>query len=372
MAHSYLVELSAARVVRALEENASGRGMQVSLKSPFGRDRAAAGRPIAPPDDDRHEQLDRELATEYGDRLREAHPHTELTGDAFTRSAREAVELADALLSPVVAHQREVRLQQLRTWTDKKGHSTLARMKAEFADQVVLELQTGGEVTVPLDKLSEADLAFVAQQSADEPPSDDMVVAQMQLVMQAIRRHVERTGRFPPAYIVDGQGRPLLSWRVALLEDLGAEELLALFRFDEPWDSDHNRRLLECMPAVFTPAQEGRIANHTTLVGFRGANSVLADGRSVNPREMNDPANTVVVFGEVRAAHSVPWTQPDDLASKDFEKLGEIMFRRGDSFFVATSDGSVRTVPAKTSKHQWQRAISYSDGVKPGISFGVP
>jgi hypothetical protein len=48
-------------------------------------------------------------------------------------------------------------------------------------------------------------------------------------------------------------GTPLLSWRVLVLPYLGQEELFAQFRLTEPWDSDHNVRLLDRMPSTYAP-----------------------------------------------------------------------------------------------------------------------
>ncbi len=48
--------------------------------------------------------------------------------------------------------------------------------------------------------------------------------------------------QFPAAAIRDAQGRPLLSWRVALLPFLEESKLYQEFHLDEPWDSDTTKR----------------------------------------------------------------------------------------------------------------------------------
>ena len=45
--------------------------------------------------------------------------------------------------------------------------------------------------------------------------------------------------------------RPLLSWRVAILPDLGERELYEQFHLDEPWNSPHNLVLVGRMPKVY-------------------------------------------------------------------------------------------------------------------------
>ena len=58
-------------------------------------------------------------------------------------------------------------------------------------------------------------------------------------------------GSLPPAAITDKDGRPLLSWRVAILPFLDRSSLYAKFHLDEPWDSPHNLSLLDAMPNVY-------------------------------------------------------------------------------------------------------------------------
>jgi len=59
--------------------------------------------------------------------------------------------------------------QEMRTWSDKSGKF---KIKAKFVessgDKVVLEKEDGTQVTVPLDKLSEADQKAVAEMGAAE------------------------------------------------------------------------------------------------------------------------------------------------------------------------------------------------------------
>jgi hypothetical protein len=71
----------------------------------------------------------------------------------------------------------------------------------------------------------------------------------------AMHNYVDQQGTFPPSAIYAADGAtPLLSWRVALLPYLGEGQLYRQFKFDEPWDSEHNKKLLAQMPAVYRVA----------------------------------------------------------------------------------------------------------------------
>ena len=79
-----------------------------------------------------------------------------------------------------------------------------------------------------------------------------------------------------PADIRSKDGKPLLSWRVAILPFLGQGELFNEFRQDEPWDSPHNKALIAQMPAVFAIAGEtAPQPGHTFYRGFSGAGAMF-------------------------------------------------------------------------------------------------
>src|SRR5262249_50676803 len=61
-----------------------------------------------------------------------------------------------------------------------------------------------------------------------------------------------RTGAELPAVAnFDKQGKPLLSWRVHLVRYMGEKPLYKELKLDEPWDSEHNKKLIAKMPIVF-------------------------------------------------------------------------------------------------------------------------
>jgi hypothetical protein len=53
----------------------------------------------------------------------------------------------------------------------------------------------------------------------------------------------------------EGKTLPFLSWRVAILPYLGQKKLYDEFKLDEPWDSEHNKKLIPKMPKVYAPVR---------------------------------------------------------------------------------------------------------------------
>ena len=79
-----------------------------------------------------------------------------------------------------------------------------------------------------------------------------------------------------PKSIVDKNGRPLLSWRVAILPYLDELALYEEFHLDEPWDSPHNRELISRMPSGYRcPSATDNTDGMTTYLGAAGPGAHL-------------------------------------------------------------------------------------------------
>jgi RNA polymerase sigma factor (sigma-70 family) len=84
-------------------------------------------------------------------------------------------------------------------------------------------------------------------------------------VALALQNYNDTYGRLPPPAIADRKSKALLSWRVALLPYLDQQELYKEFKLDEPWDSEHNKKLLAKMPAVYAPVGVKTRVPHATF-----------------------------------------------------------------------------------------------------------
>src|SRR4029434_7775701 len=51
-------------------------------------------------------------------------------------------------------------------------------------------------------------------------------------------------------------------WRIELLPYLEGATLYEAYRFDEPWDSEANKKILAQMPAVFRHPMEAKDSTH--------------------------------------------------------------------------------------------------------------
>src|SRR5262249_38211559 len=93
----------------------------------------------------------------------------------------------------------------------------------------------------------------------------------------AFHEFLDEKKTFPRHAIYSPDGKtPLLSWRVAILPYLGEKALYDQFKFDEPWDSQHNRRLIPKMPKVYAPVLAGKADEGKTFYQvFTGPNTMF-------------------------------------------------------------------------------------------------
>jgi hypothetical protein len=177
----------------------------------------------------------------------------------------------------------------------------------------------------------------------------------------AMHQYHDVFGHFPPAVVLSKEGKPLYSWRLALLPYLdGGDRLCQEFHPDEPWDSPHNVKLLSRMPKEY--ALEGvPTANpgDTFFQVFVGPQAPFEAGRKPTLASFTDGlANTLLV---VEAANAVPWTKPVDLL---FKADGPLPLGRHYSSgpLVLLADGSVRSLSAKMSEKTIRAAITPAGG----------
>ena len=162
-----------------------------------------------------------------------------------------------------------------------------------------------------------------------------------------------------PSNIVDGKGKSLLSWRVEVLPYLEQGHIYKKLRLNEPWDSEHNKPLLEKVPEIYAPVR-GRVkAGETFYQMFAGENGLLRPGKPRSMASVTDGlSNTFMV---VEAAKPVHWAKPDDMEfnGKDVPKLGGMFDGRA---FVLMCDGSVRRIKKDADMETLRLLIIPNDG----------
>ena len=169
----------------------------------------------------------------------------------------------------------------------------------------------------------------------------------MKMFLIALQNYHDANKHFPPAAIYGADGKPLLSWRVAILPYCEEGDLYKRFHLNEPWDSPHNRELIKEMPATFDMEfSELAESGKTTLVVPVGRDTVFYGNKGAAiGKGIPDGSSNTIVLVEVNPSHAVIWTKPEDW---DVDAVGaEAVVQRNDrpSFLAGFADAHVEDVP---------------------------
>jgi hypothetical protein len=167
-------------------------------------------------------------------------------------------------------------------------------------------------------------------------------------------------GRLPAAAIRKG-GKPLLSWRVAILPWLEQNALYERFRLDEPWDGPHNKPLLEEMPRVYAAvAHEGTAPYFTHYQGFVGPGTLFDGEEGARIADFVSVARPTVMI--VEAADPVPWTKPEDLPYDEGKQLPRLGGQFEDGSYAVFADGGPRFLSRKVAPEALRALIRRGNG----------
>jgi hypothetical protein len=184
----------------------------------------------------------------------------------------------------------------------------------------------------------------------------------------ALKNYHDTNGFFPPpgsggffSAPVPGE-KPLLSWRVAILQFLDRDDLYRQFKLDEPWDGPNNIKLLSKMPKVYQlPQDDAAPPYHTHYQVFVGNGAAFERERRMRiPEDFpNGTSSTILI---VEAATAVPWTKPEDISLNPNEPITPLLSTYFGGTNAVTVDGTVRFFPKDKSESTLKDAINRHHG----------
>lgn len=182
-------------------------------------------------------------------------------------------------------------------------------------------------------------LLLPAIQAAREAARKNQSLYKLKQLLLAMHTYADSHKVLPPHASYSADGKPLLSWRVHMLPYLEEQALYEQFHLDEPWDSPHNRTLIEKMPAIYQNPNVSATGK-TNYLAFVGPACVL-DGspNGISFARISDGSSRTVVIAEADADQAVEWTKPDDIEFEPNRPLAGLGNLRPGGFNVGYCDG---------------------------------
>ncbi len=226
----------------------------------------------------------------------------------------------------------------------------------------------------------------------------DLRKTQIRKLAIAMHDYHNEHNRLPNVAIFSKDGEPLLSWRVQLLPYLNQKELYEQFKLDEPWDSEHNKKLIDRMPANFhVPGSIDAGKGQTYYQVFVSPAGIVDwHNYEYKPPFSRDPTwkmtlwqltvsdGTSHTISIAEAGKAVVWTKPEDMTMtlEDMKMANENLslpklgcLKNDDSFLVVFFDTHVVTIRPRThGKSEYEKllrdVIGYNDGNPPRVYVG--
>jgi hypothetical protein len=170
-------------------------------------------------------------------------------------------------------------------------------------------------------------------------------------ILLAAHNYESANGKFPGDILDKKTGKPLLSWRVAILPYIEQNALYSNFKLDEPWDSPNNKPFSDMVIKVYrSPFQKKEAHNLTTYQTPVGKKLGWTDTTKKGVRivDFTDGTSNSILLFETKDEVAVPWAKPADLVidpknpAKDWRLIG------GKGYILGFADGSVRFGSGKT------------------------
>jgi hypothetical protein len=290
------------------------------------------------------------------------------------RDDQAAVKLED-LINRGVAVGKEMILAQMSQQfqgndpVQQAGGQYFRRLVDHFAG-AIKPTRNGNRVAISVDTEGGwatigilAALLLPATQAARSAARRNSSVNNMKQIGLAMLNYHDVHKTFPPRAKLDKDGKPLLSWRVLILPYIEEAELYYEFHLDEPWDSEHNKKLIERMPSVYQNPNLPPSTKTNYLVPV-GDDTIFANEKPARLRDIKDGTSKTIMVLEVDADRAVAWTKPEDYDVNPQEPLAGLgSVHAGGVFGAIFADVSVRMIANDLDPQLFLSLLKKSDGM---------
>jgi hypothetical protein len=164
-----------------------------------------------------------------------------------------------------------------------------------------------------------------------------------------------------PGNIEDEDGNVLLSWRVAILPYIEENALYDQFHLDEPWDSEHNIKLLDQMPAIYG-SRKFKSKTKTLFLGFEGEGTMFEPAKELGFGQIVDGSSNTILCVEADPDAAIEWSKPADLPFDREEAITQVGHYRRGIFNAVFCDGSCHSISSDVDMEVLMNLIQRNDG----------
>ncbi|HEX4610982.1 MAG TPA: DUF1559 domain-containing protein, partial [Urbifossiella sp.] len=215
-----------------------------------------------------------------------------------------------------------------------------------------------------LDALGPDQPAKKDRPAAEGPGSGFQVQNVLKQIGLAAHNYHDALGQFPTTNIRGPDGKALLSWRVAILPYIEQDALYRQFKLDEPWDSAHNKTLIEKMPRLYAGPDAARNAEgKTSFLLFAGKDTLSPpDGKKQTIGTVTDGLSNTALAVFADPDRAVVWTKPDDLPFDPNHPLKGLVRPGETGIDVLMADGSVKRLVARVDPKKVAAMVTPAGG----------
>ncbi|HKI32019.1 MAG TPA: DUF1559 domain-containing protein [Gemmataceae bacterium] len=210
-----------------------------------------------------------------------------------------------------------------------------------------------------------AGLLILAVQKVREAAARMESSNNLKQIALAVLNSNDANGNFPAAYSVNKDGKPLLSWRVHILPYIAQDNLYKQFHLDEPWDSAHNKKLIDKMPKTYRSPASAAPPGRTNYLTVRGKDTVFPGDKGVKISEITDGTSNTIMVVEASDKKAVIWTKPDDFELNEKDPIAGLVGLWSQGFQAAFCDGSVRMISRSIDPKDLKNFFIRNDGNPP-------
>ena len=157
--------------------------------------------------------------------------------------------------------------------------------------------------------------------------------------------------KMPPTTIMDENGKPLMSGRVAMLPFIEQMAIYENLRQDEPWDSVHNREFTQVEVPVYGNATGDGMIRYPVFPG-----SVWDDNGGKSLGQITDGTSNTILAIQAPPSQTVGWADPQPWKISTTHPMADVFGER-DSVMVVFVDGHTEVLQRSEMTNEKLKAL---------------